>query len=581
MPATLSKVKDSDNTYRAVVTKLGGGWSTASYPTEIADNECQVLDNFIRLRDDVWSLRPGNINYGSGTGATGSGVASLAGTRFYFGNPVVGQLCVQSGGHLYTGNDSTGAFTSRNASLSSTQPATFAQMYDPDNTSGAATSLFICDGSRIPQIWDGTNFIPVQTGTPFLPVGTVSGVSIKPLYVTDWNYSLVYANESTDPTAVWISDQLRPERFSGTSLTDSALQTYIPYYPGGRNSSLGVITGIRMYGQYLIVFYTAGIVAGYNTGSYGTYQYVWTTLSRSLGCTSPTSIVAMDMGVFFFGGDRFYMTDGQYLYPLPDKPQTLYNNDSTSQQPPEITNATTVSAARRGLSYLAAYQSNQGNTFQDRVACFDTQAAGGVTWQPVGGTAVSSGGAWSRFVSGMPMSWGIECRGPGDVKLYPFFWGLANADTIAQFDAPMSANTDFGNGIFWEIRTKSFFFDQPQNPKMVTEVWPITVFPTSQNFVFTTSPYIYTEAGTTYPFTSTNATITASGTLYGSGAKYGTFEYEAATSGFKEDADGSWPICAPNNPSGLWVAFGASGTASNPFNIIGFEAELLIEEPEY
>lgn len=564
----------TSKTYRLVINNLQGGWSTRSFPHQIRDNQLAVLDNFAHERDNIWTVRPGNINYGSGSGQTGSGVASLAGTRFYFGSPTIsGQLCVQSGGNLYTGNDSSGVLTSVGSGMSTTEAATFAQMYDPDNLSGAATTLFICDGSRAPRRWDGTNFAAVQTGSPFLPIGVQSGQPITPLYTAAWNYNLVYANEPTDQTALWISDALRPERFTATAVTDSTGANYIPYYPGGKNGALGVITGLGVINSFLVIFFTSGIVTCVNTGSYGAFQFLFTTISRTTGCTSPRSIVAMDFAICFFGGDRFYCTDGYGVYPLPDEVPTLYSVDNISSNPPEIANPTTVVAARNSLTYMAGYETTSG-AGQSRIATFDTQANGG--WNYSGAT----GGAWARYPSGMPMAWGVSCRGPGDAaKMFPFFWGSSQADLIAQYDPSGGATTDFGSPIAFEIRTKSFYLDRPANPKTIQGIYPLIVVSTFGNYTFTLSPYCIFDPGSLSPFTTLIYTVSPSGITYGQ-QTYGSFKYAAAQV-YELFNTKSYPNNMPNAPVGFSVALGINGSTTETFNVIGFECDMTIDEPEF
>lgn len=560
-------------TTRINLDSLKSGWNTRSYPHEIPDDALAVLDNFIQTRDNIWSLRPGNVLYGGGTGKTGSGSKALGMARFYSGNMTSGQLCVHSGTNFYTGVDATGAFTSRNGSMSSTQGMSTTQMYDPDNTSGAATSMFICDGSRVPQIWDGTNFIPVQTGGNFLPSsigGGGGGGPIKPLYVADWNYHLVYANEANDPTALWISDALRPERFTGTSFTDSGGTNYTPYYPGGRNSSLGQITGIAVIGPYLVIFFTNGIVSAINTGSYGAFQYIFTRISRTVGCPSPKSIVVMDFQIVFFGGDRFYATDGQTYYPLPDLIPTVYAYDNIAQTAPLINDITTVVGARYNLGYWASYDT--GNGYQQQIVVFDTQANGGWNY------TASSGGAWSRF-TGMNLACAVECRGPGD-KARPFFWGNSNADQIAQYDSTSGPFTDFGSPINAEIRTKSFFLDEPIKIKEVIGLYPVMVFTpngTTKAQVNAIQPYAYFD---TYllNFSQLSYTIPPSGILFGS-QNFGTFSFQSGTAPSQQTLK-SYPPGGPQQPRGYSVAGGLSAAATAAFNLIGFTIDTIVDEPE-
>lgn len=585
MADATTEVDGAPKTERLTLDQLQGGWSTRSFPHAIADNQLSVLDNFMHLRDNVWTVRPGNTFFGGGSGATGSGAASLSGARFYFGNPVLGQLVVHSGSQLWKGADVGGAFTSVGTGLSASQPSTYTQMYDPDLSTGAAVGLFQCDGSRVPHIYDGTHYVAVQTGGVFLPNGVVSGVPITPLYVTDWNYNLVYANEPTDPTALWIADSLRPERFTGTSLTDSAGSTYIPYYPGGRNSKLGVITGVINFGNVLIIFFTSGIITATNTGSYGSFQYVFNRLSSTVGCPAPQSIVAMDSAVFFFGGDRFYATDGNYLAPVPDEIPTLYSDDNVSAMPPEIANPMSVSAGRNSLQYMAGYTSTQSPGGNDRVVVFDTGANNGWAFSPTGlsdtAEGQSAGGAWTRFPSGFPMAWGLQCRGPGDTKTSPFFWGAATGDIVAQFDAIGAPNTDFGTAISFEIRTKSFFLDKPVNPKLVDGLYPIMVFTVAAaGQTVNVQPYMFFDPGIPFLFTPQTYTIPIVGTTYGAKV-YGSFDYTAPQT-YNQQTIKALPAGGPITASrGNSFAAGISGSTITSFNIIGFVVEVIVDDPEF
>lgn len=569
----ITRVKDDPLTVRVNLDRLMGGWSTRSYPHEIEDSQLAVLDNFVHSRDNIWSLRPGNVLYGGGAGTTGSGLKALNLARFYSGNMTSGTLCVHSGTNFYTGNDTTGAFTSQNTSLSSTTRMMTTQMFDPDNPSGAATSLFICDGSRVPQLWDGTNWNAVKTGGSFLPNGTASGAPIKPLYCASWNYHLVYANESTDPTALWISDALRPERFTGTTFTDSGGTNYTPYYPGGRDAGLGVITGVAALGPLLGIFFTNGIITAWNTGSFGAFQFVFNTLSRTIGCPSPMSIAVMDSQIIFFGGDRFYATDLQTVYPLPDLIPTVYDYDNISLNPPLINNISTVVGVRRSLTYWASYDT--GNGYQSQIVVFDTQGNGG--WQ----YSSSTGGVWSRFPTGFNLACGIECRGPGDTTR-PFFWGNSNADQIAQHDPTTATYTDFGAAINYELRTKSFFFDEPIKPKLCLGIYPLMVFTPTSNGTYNVNavqPYVYTDSGPE-SFSNISYTVTPQGTLFGSGALFGTgVLFEDGTLPDQQSKK-SFPPGGAAFPKGNSVAFGVTGSSNQPFNLIGFSADVLIDEPE-
>jgi len=562
--------KGSERTFRLVLDKLDQGWSTRSFPHLISERQLYVADNVIFNRDGLISKRPGNAYYGgSTTGATGSGAPVISGTRFYVpGQPP--QLLVQSGGHLYTGNDSTGVFTSIGSGFSTTTPCTYAQVYDPDMSTGAAVALVICDGARIPYLWDQTHLVAVQTGTPYLPNNTVTNVPLTPRYVQNWKYHLCYAGDPNDPYALYIGDALRPERFTGISLTDSTGAQFAPYYPAGRGADLGVITGIEVINATIVVFYTAGIVVGYNTGTYGAYEFEWNIISTEIGCTAPLSITAFGGYIGFFGGDRFYATDGNTVVPIPDEIPSVYANGQRSTFPSEIKNVTTVTGSRRGLQYLASYD-NVGSGPQNSVVCFDVSANGGWTY------GAPTGGAWSRFPSGMPMAFGIEGRGPGETD-FPFFWGSSTSDLVAQWD--VGTYSDFGAPILMEVRGKAFFLDRPNAPKRVKYMDVVLAFPvpfgtTTGTYVDTLNAYMFLDSAQVVA-PAVMVTV-SSGSVFYNGATImdGSVTYGQSV-GTLTIVQRAW---VHQDAIGYIFQPGLTEFSTNPCNIIALVIEVEIREP--
>jgi hypothetical protein len=565
----VEQVVGSENTFRVNVDHLDGGWSTRTYPTILPENKLSVADNVTFSRDGVVSKRPGNGYYGGGASSSiGTGLPVQSLFRFYAGVPRVGTLLAHSGTGLYKGNDATGAWSAIAAvTLSNANPAHFTQMYDSDMSSGAATACIITDGVHIPWAFDGTNAVPVHsTGGTFLPLGR-AGSPITPLYGCNWAYHMCYAGQPDEPTALYISDALRPEAFTGINYIDSAISSYTAYYPAGRDGTLGVITGIISLGAYLLVFYTGGIVTGTNTGTYGGTQFVWTRLSNSIGCPSPRSIAAMEGAIFFFGGDRFYATDTQSITPLPDDIPSVYANNARSTLPAEIANSSTVVGVRRGLAYWASY--NAGAGALSRIVVFDTAAAGG--WSYTVATGTTQGGAWSRWL-GMNLNCGIECRGPGDTTKFPMFWGSSISDTVAQHD--IGTSSDFGLPITFEARTKSYYLDKPISKKTIQGAYLLCVFGISTTAqVFNLAAYAVEDATIT-PAPSVTLTLPVVGVLYGSGVLYGQGAlYQAAAQ--------SQLIPVKVYPAQIGpctaVGIGLVEASTNAFSIIGFVFEVTID----
>lgn len=576
-PGLIEQIAGSERSFRAALESLDGGLNTRAYPHTLPDRFLSVADNAVFVRDGLVSKRPGNIYYGNSVnGKVGTGTPIMSLGRFYppAGSP---QLVVHSGTQLYTGTDATGAFTLINSGMTAANRAAFCQMYDPDLLVGGAaapnTALFVCDGARIPQQWDGTNFVPVQTGGVFLPNGP-DGQPIKPRYAVDWGYHMVYAGVDADPTALYISDALRPQRFTGISYIDSASSTYIPFYPAGRNGTLGKITGIvPISGDELIVFYTNGIVVVTNTGSVGAFEFKFTIRQRRIGCTAPYSIVPFEDYVVFFGGDRFYATNGMQTQPLPDRVPTIYSRNAQSAYPAEIYDTTQVVGVRHGTQYIASYTVDSTGATR-RCAVFDTAASGGYIFGFFPrGYDESNGGAWSRWL-GMNLNAAVECRGPGDV--FQLYWGASDNDYCAQFDPPaLATRSDFGAPITFEVRGKAFSMGKLYAPKLVEALYLEMVFDvlTSGAYTSTITPYIVCDQAVS-DAPPLSVLVTPAGSLYGD-PTYGDAIYESSEQVLQTTLK-SYPQQPTQANS---IAPGLVESSVNPCAIIGFAMEMTVDDP--
>lgn len=569
MALSLKPVKGTERVFRASLDQLDGGLSTRTFPHLLPTNRLSRAINAVYYQDGVVGKRPGNSNYGGGSGATGSGhgIDSLA--RFYKGTPQTGTLVAQSNGGLYKGTDIGGAFALIGSGFAgSGKRASFAQTYDPDFSPAAASILIICDGTRVPYGWDGLNLTAFSTAHLALGRG---GSAITPSLVCEWGPHIVYSGQPDEPTAVYIADALRPERFTGFGFEDSVGTAYTPYFPGTRDGSHGVVTQIAVWGPYLVVFFNSAIVIGENTGSYGAMNFVWSFLSRSKGCPSGYSVVAMDEGLYFFGGDRFYVTDTQGIYPLPDELPTLYSKDSVAFQKPLIANINTVFGVRHGSEYWASY--DIGGGILQQVAVFNAAANGGfipgiqIEDDPEG---VARGGAWSIF-SGMQLNSAVECRGPGDA--YQLFWG-SNTDLVAQYD-PGGVYGDFGQPTYFECATKALFLGEPEGIKTIQGLYVQLVLNANiGSFVSQSTPYVVMDQ-LEVQCTPVEAAANVAGALYGGGGLYGSIMYNSPQNTVQETPKATPTLVA----QGLSFQMGVFENSTNPFNIIGFTAEVTIDEP--
>lgn len=481
-------------------------------------------------------------------------------------------LLVQSGNSLYIGNDLDGTFNIVPTFTGTyDNHCTYQQQYNPKINKWC---IFICDGVHVPRVCTSDGAInSVATGAGWLPNSMTTLGPITPKYVAEWQYSLVYAGEPSDPTSLYISDPLNPEAFNGFSITDSQGVNYIPYYPAGRDGSLGVITGIAVVGANLVIFYTNGIVTATNTGAYGALEYTFQRLSSSIGCVAPRSIVLMDGYVAFYGGTRMYCTDGAtYLSPIPDELPTYYNGNQFSARPALIKTDSTVFGVRHYDEIIWSFDST-GTGILDTQIVFN-QAAN-KNWAP--GNLV--GGAWSTW-TGMAINAAVDCRGPGDIG--QFFWGSSLGDVIGQHDATnngtsiTSAFSDFGKPIAVEIRAKSFFFDKPAHLKFVQALYVMCVFDT-QGAAYNVSitPYIYFDQAQVFSPNPIQFTVAAGGTTWGS-QPWGTFIFESAELTYQNSQKSYFN----SNSLGQSVSPGITESSVYPINLIGFIIEATIDPPQ-
>lgn len=558
-------VQDAAGNTEITIDGISGGWSTRTFPHLLPDNKLAVADNVVYYRDGLCGKRPGNGKYG-GTGDIGTGVRTLALSRFYFGNPIAGQLLAQNNGHLWTGNDGTGAFTDQGGGFSTTQPWWTAPIFDPENGAGK-TTLFITDGGRIPQMWDGAAFVGVSTAAGKLPNGR-TGAPITPKFCVNYGWHIVYAGEPTEPSGVYFSDPMRPESFTGTSFIDSGGTSYIPDFPSGRDGALGDVTGLAVVGPYLIIFFRGGIVSAYNTGSIGAFNYVFSRISPKVGTSSSKSIINYDTFASFFGGDRFYATDGVSVWPLPDEIPTVYANTAASSRPPEIKDKTTVIGVSRQQQYWASYDfDNSGH--QKRQVVFDFAANGG--WTPAPLPGVPNGGAWARWL-GMNVGAAVECRGSGDTG--QLFWADSVSSQVYQHD--VGTYDDVGTAISMEVRAKSFFLDRPITSKTVLKIYPMVIFDaTGASYQSQFQPYVVLDVNQQALAQVIAQAIQAPGAKWGT-MTWGTDKWSAIGTGyFQFNPVGFEGYGATANS----VAPGVVENSKNPFNIIGFVIVAVIDEP--
>lgn len=326
---------------------LGGGLNTRMEPHALARNELAVSQNLWSAYDQAVAKRPGTNPLITSNGAAGDGLGAISLSSCRYGGYTYLIKCntnreiwVALVVPAYVSGSGTGWHKIGNVSASASFITT-AQMFDPDSTP-AVSMTFICDGFSVPQMWDGNvahTLVNVTTGFTtqnWLPnkynLGT--GNPITPQYVKTLgnNSHLFYSGDPSNPSAVYISDPLYPQRFNNPSMqtnidgTVSASQ----YYPAiiGNNDGVegGSITGLETIGSAMLVFKESAIYSMIQTTLLGEIP-VWQVVQVSpcIGCTAPRTITKFTTFIVFLSIDGVYLTDGNTLQKISGDVPTYFD----------------------------------------------------------------------------------------------------------------------------------------------------------------------------------------------------------------------------------------------------------------
>lgn len=542
---------------------LTGGLNTKKDPHALSRNQLSQSINCWYSQGNSISKRPGNAAFVTVSGATGSGSKGIGIGAARFSN--ISYTMEQSGDGSVRAAKPADTSYANIGTVSTSSPMHVAQIYDATQTANVA---IVVDGVSTPQYWKGPTTTMGTVTTTALPTKFDGTGHITPAYVTTFQNHLVYAGEPTCMTAVYISDAFQPESFTGSIYSTTPYGgTYQPLLVGFNDGvSGGDITGIEPIFNSLMVYKQSAIYRMDNVSVEGDLVLGSTSVSVSVGCLSPRSIVKFDTFHLFLGIDGVYQTDGATTKRISDNVPTYFDGPTAA-----IQDRTSAVAVRYGQRYMIWFDDGNGTN-----------------------TAVGhpTTGLWFDFakldedgyptvgqISGMQPAGVVSLRGPADTGT--FVWCDAVQDRVGQFGL---GSSDFGGAISVAFSGKNDMFDDifgidaSLHTKHLDQYWLLLSLP-QMTFGQTLT---YTVSGVFDSFTtnSTNIqnifvpTFSTSGNQVGT-AIVGTAVVSGSTTATSYQVVPGYPQ-EPSN--GFVIGLQISETSIYPWTCLGYILGLNVQQ---
>lgn len=353
---------------------LGGGLNTRLDPHALARNELAVSINLWPSYDSAVAKRPGSNPFPGATVGSGHPGLALVGCRF---NGATYAIKMDTNRVLWARNvDASDVWTQIGTVNAQTQFITAAQMFDPTLL---AQAVFICSGFDVPQYWLGPGHVlaNVATSAGHLPSKfNAPGSPLTPQFVKTLgnNSHLFYSGDSSNTSAVYISDPFYPQNFNNAAMqvtTDPTVGAYQPAIVGNNDGvDGGNITGMESLGSVMVVFKEAAVYTMNQTtllGEVPAWQVV--EVSNAVGCLAPRSIVRFTTFIVFLGIDGVYITDANGVEEISEDVSTYFDSSLTGFAA-TCTNRTISQAVRHGMRYEIWF-STANKTYVDTGLWFD------------------------------------------------------------------------------------------------------------------------------------------------------------------------------------------------------------------
>jgi hypothetical protein len=434
---------------------LGGGLNTTLDPHALTRNELAVSVNLWPSYAGSVAKRPGSVPLITKNGYIGGGTQacmSLSTVRFGANT----WLIVMTTDRVVRAANIAG--TSWQTLGTAHPDATFLSVAQMFNPATQAQTAFICDGFSVPQEWQGPGH-PSMRPVPITPGKLPSkynspGVPITPQFVRTLgnNANLFYSGDSSNPSAVYVSDPFFPEDFTSAAMqvtTDPTIGAYIPAIIGNNDGvEGGAITGLETLASVMVVFKEAAIYAMVQTtllGEIPAWQVV--EISNSVGCQAPRSIARFDTFLAFLGIDGVYTTDAQGVQQISGDVATYFDASLTGFAS-TITNRYVSIGVRHGQRYLLFFSIDDapvckmGMWFDfTKPSRFGNPQAGQIADMLVGGAA--------------------SLRGLGDDGNVAWGEAVGSKNRIGRFGV---GHADFGKAITTLFAGKADLFDDVFGP---------------------------------------------------------------------------------------------------------------------
>ena len=290
------------------------------------------------------------------------------------------------------------------------------------------------------------------------PFNHTNAAPITPKYATTAGFYLFYSGETTEPSAVYISQPFHPQRFNISAIVDTTVvvNPYVPYLVGFNDGVRGGdVSGIEQLGQgpTVMVYKQNAIYRMDQRGFFGEMFWAPSLVSASVGCSSPRSIVTFDSFHCFLGIDGVYQMDGSSTRRISDNVPAFF--DSTlNGVAATIKDRTTAVGVRHGQRYILFIDDGGGTAI----------AAGYPTTGIVFDFAKLDAAGYPSVstITNMRVSAVASLRGSMDDG--NFAWGDATQDRVGKFGIGFS---DFGAAISVQFNGKADFMDDVFGPESV------------------------------------------------------------------------------------------------------------------
>lgn len=401
-----------------------------------------IADNVVYRRFGTVGKRVGAGTYGNPGGMVPGNLPIISGKRYYRGRPsTLAQMVVQSNDTLWSGNDTTGAFTSIGALPAGSTPAFFTQAYDGNATN--ADVLICAHGSGAPKKYDGTTLSQLSASIPNL----FTGCEFFHEHVAFWG-------DPANPDTLYLTDIGNPEGFS--------FMTTQGGYQIGRGDGDPYIQNATALGNTLFVLKQSSIYSLQGFSFYtGEYAFSVEPVISNIGTSAPHSVATLRGSLYFLMGSMVYRLAPGSLEAEPIGLPIITTLAKAGNGVQSVVRAVAgdflVLAPNGATAYTGLYMLavDTGSGTADTILVYDADASANLG-KP----------AWTRF-TGYPVGSFIPWGRSGDKKF--LYIGDALGGKVTQFGG--NPTSDQGLAITTKLLTGRYDFGTPDAVKKLDRIY--------------------------------------------------------------------------------------------------------------